>query len=353
MSPAPKFVIVKLGAAGDVLLATALARALRQTIPDCRVGWVTTSYCAPLLEANPDLDGVCALESGLAAWRTLRRWQAQFADATVLLPHRSTRIALLLRASGWRRIIGWERGSDGARNWGLLRSVRFDLRSHRLQQLADLLAAADLPLTQPLAPRLHLQPDELRAGEEHWAGTTGARWVLAPGGARNPWSAMPNRVWAREQYLALAQRATANGIALRWIGGRDDADLCLALSAALPAGASRSLAGSLSMRQSAAAIACANLVIGNDSLPLVLAHALARPALGIYGPTPGARIHAPGAAFVQGCAGCGPCYDPRAGVRGVAYLCPRARCMEQISVDEVYRAAHREGQTQWIRMAHV
>ncbi|MGH9393226.1 MAG: hypothetical protein ACRD1E_03585, partial [Terriglobales bacterium] len=45
--------------------------------------------------------------------------------------------------------------------------------------------------------------------------------------------------------------------------------------------------------------------------------------------------------FVQGQVGCGPCYDPRAGTRGVAYLCPRACCMEQISADEVWRAARR------------
>jgi len=347
-----QFVVVKLAAAGDVLLATALAKALRQSIPDCRIGWVTTSYCAPLLEANPDLDDVCIVSADLRAWGTLRGLQRRYADATVLLPHRSSRIALLLRAIGWRRIIGWDNGSDGARNWGLARSVRFDLRSHRLQQLADLLSAADVPILQPLTPRLALRANEMDEGAGAWSGTSGARWVLAPGGARNPWSDMPNRVWAPERYFELARRAAASGICLRWIGGAEDAPLCSELAQALPRPGSRTLAGLLAMRQSAAVIASADLVIGNDSLPLVMAHALSRPALGIYGPTPGARIHAPGATFLQGCAGCGPCYDPRSGRNGVAYLCPRALCMEQINVDEVARAAARAVPSASARVAH-
>jgi ADP-heptose:LPS heptosyltransferase len=150
---------------------------------------------------------------------------------------------------------------------------------------------------------------------------------------------MPNRLWPRERYLELARRAQTAGIELRFVGGPGDAALSQWLCARLEDPARCHWAGKLSLRHTAAAIAAADLVIGNDSLPLILAHALGRPALGLYGPTSAAQIHAPGQPSVQGRAGCGPCYDPRLGVRGMAYVCPRARCMEQISCDEVWRMA--------------
>ncbi|MGH9416707.1 MAG: glycosyltransferase family 9 protein, partial [Terriglobales bacterium] len=162
-----------------------------------------------------------------------------------------------------------------------------------------------------------------------WAGAGRPRWVLAAGGARNPWAAMPNRRWPSSRFLALAAAARARGIALRWVGSAEDRlepgveDCC----------------GRLSLRHTAAVIAASDLVIGNDSLPLVMAHALGRAALGLYGPTDARSIHAPGQPFLQGQAGCGPCYDSRHGGRGRAYRCPRARCMEQISVQHVVQEA--------------
>ncbi|MGH9393436.1 MAG: glycosyltransferase family 9 protein, partial [Terriglobales bacterium] len=194
------FLIVKLAAAGDVLLTTAMAAALRQTLPGCRIGWITTAYAAPLLEANPDLDDIFILPPARRIWAELRQWQRRYADATVLVAHRSDRLALLLRLAGWRRLIGWDNG----RNWGLARSVRFELGDHRLQWQLDLLAAAGIVPIAPLAPRLRLRADELAAGERVWRGARGPRWVMAAGGASNPWSAMPNRVWARERFLELA-----------------------------------------------------------------------------------------------------------------------------------------------------
>lgn len=345
------YVIVKLGAAGDVLLTTALARELRRLRPRAQCVWVTSDYAAPLLEGNPDLDGVFTFPLGRLrrpraagqfweAGRRLRGWRRRHPEAVVLLAHRSRRLRALLHAAGFSHIVGWSDGPGDT--WGLARAVPFVHGRHRLPQLADLLRAADLATGNParLVPRLDLNWSELAAGEQVWRPEgTGPRWVLAPGGAANPWSAMPNRLWPRERYLELARRAQTAGIELRFVGGPGDAALSQWLCAGLEDPARCHWAGKLSLRHTAAAIAAADLVIGNDSLPLILAHALGRPALGLYGPTSAAQIHAPGQPSVQGRAGCGPCYDPRLGVRGMAYVCPRARCMEQISCDEVWRMA--------------
>lgn len=342
------FVIVKLGAAGDLLLTTALARELRRLRPHACCLWVTSEYAAPLLQGNPDLDALFTLPAGRlrragGLWdglRRLRDWRRRHPGAVALLAHRSRRLRLLLRTAGFTTVVGWS--NDECDTWGLTRAVPWAPDHHRLQSQAGLLRAAGVEVGSlaRMVPRLDLTWDELAAGEQVWQpDECGARWVLAPGGAANPWSAMPNRRWPRERFLELARRAQAAGVTVRCLGGPGDAALCARLCAALDDGARCHWAGKLSLRHTAAAIAAADLVIGNDSLPLVMAHALGRPALGLYGPTAAAQIHAPGQPFLQGRAGCGPCYDPRLGTRGIAYTCPRARCMEQISTDAVWRLA--------------
>ncbi|MGH9475732.1 MAG: glycosyltransferase family 9 protein [Terriglobales bacterium] len=332
------WLIVKLAAAGDVLLTTALARALRLARPRATIGWITSNYAAPLLEGNSDLDLVVAIASpgGSALTRARAAWDWMHAlqqgrrhgPATVLLAHRSRWLIRSARTSGHARVFAWDD------------PVPFRRDRHRLALLADLLAAAGVSgPSSPWQPRLELRPHERNQGQVGWAGAGAApRWVLTPGGASNPWSAMPNRCWPPERFLELARRALAAGVALAFLGGPADAPLTAWIRSRLPPGSSRDFTGRLSLRQSAAVITAADLIVGNDSLPLVMAHACGRPALGLYGPTAGVRIHAPGQPYLQGWAGCGPCYDERAGLRGQAYLCPRARCLEELSVDEVWRS---------------
>lgn len=340
MSGGGNFLIVRLGAAGDVLLTTGLARALRQARPRATIGWITSDYAAGLLRSNPDLDAVLPLAAartgvrgraifGLAWMRTLWQWRRRHGPATVLLAHRSRLLARSARASGQTRVLAWED------------PVPYRRDRHRLEVLAGLLTAAGIAVPAGgLRPRLALEESERVQGEAVWANSGGApRWVLAPGGADNPWSAMPNRRWPRQRFAELARRAVAAGVELAWVGGAGDAALTAAIRQSLPAPGGRDCTGRLPLRVSAGVIGAADLLIGNDSLPLVMAQALGRPALGLYGPTAGIRIHAAGQPFLQGSVGCGPCYDERAAQRGVAYLCPRARCMEEIAVEEVWRRA--------------
>lgn len=317
--------IVKLAAAGDVLLTTAMSAALARARPGAHIAWLTSAYAAPLLAGNPDVNEVLLLPEGeraaatLALLRRIRGWKRRHPQASALVGHRSRGLAMLLRAAGLKPIHTLPRGK------------RFDPGQHRLAWQAGLLQAAGVECDwRRLRPRLELTPEERAGGEARWRGAAGSRWVLACGGGTNPWSAMPNRRWPLEQWRVLAARARAEGISVRWVGGAGEG------------GDGRdNLAGKLTMRESAAVIAAADVVIGNDSLPLVLAQALGRPGLGLYGPTAGAAIHGPGQPFLQGCAGCGPCYDPRRGAGGRAYTCRRARCMEQITPDQVWAQAQR------------
>ena len=67
-------------------------------------------------------------------------------------------------------------------------------------------------------------------------------------------------------------------------GGRDDKDQCENIAADIGPGAF-SLAGTLSLPESAALLRLSTLVIANDSGLLHLAQSQKRPVVGIYGPT--------------------------------------------------------------------
>ena len=54
--------IVKLAALGDVLRTTSVVRRLKACRPEARITWVTARAAVPLLEGNPDLERVLALE---------------------------------------------------------------------------------------------------------------------------------------------------------------------------------------------------------------------------------------------------------------------------------------------------
>ncbi|MGH9415493.1 MAG: glycosyltransferase family 9 protein, partial [Terriglobales bacterium] len=150
--------IVKLAAAGDVLLTTALAAALRQARPAQPIAWLTTPYAAPLLEHNPDVDEVLLWSGGAGGnWLRLRAWCRAQRPALVLLAHRSLRLQLLLRAAGCGRVVGWR---NGRARLGLAAAARFQPQRHRLQLQSDLLAAAGFGGVQARAPRLVLTAAE-------------------------------------------------------------------------------------------------------------------------------------------------------------------------------------------------
>ncbi len=68
---APRILVIRLSAIGDVVMASGLIPALRETSPDAFIAWLVEPAAAPLLRHNPRLDEVIVLPRGewLALWR--------------------------------------------------------------------------------------------------------------------------------------------------------------------------------------------------------------------------------------------------------------------------------------------
>ena len=61
--PNPKnILIVRIGAVGDVLMATPLVSAIRRAYPDSHIGFLTSHYAMPLLQYNKEIDALYSIK---------------------------------------------------------------------------------------------------------------------------------------------------------------------------------------------------------------------------------------------------------------------------------------------------
>ena len=71
--PPHKILIVRLSAIGDVLMASPLARALRDAYPAAHIAWMVEPLAAPFVRANPYVDEVILLDTPTA----IRLWRGK------------------------------------------------------------------------------------------------------------------------------------------------------------------------------------------------------------------------------------------------------------------------------------
>jgi ADP-heptose:LPS heptosyltransferase len=116
LGDAPRILIVRLSALGDVIHGVPVACALRDAFPRATIGWVVEGRTAELLEAHPAIDHVIRAPRGwlkspravLALRRELRSHRFDVAIDLQCL----TKSAIAAKLSGAPRRIG-KAGSDG------------------------------------------------------------------------------------------------------------------------------------------------------------------------------------------------------------------------------------------------
>ena len=264
---------------GDVVLTTPLLAALgAQHGP---VDVVTTPAAAPLLETHPAVRRVVPYDKrgrdrGWAGLRGLAHRLRAEGYERAYLPHRSLRTAALALLARVPARIGFHDG------WPFLYTEvrRRPADGHEVDRL---LALAQQPAAA-YAPKLYPTPDDERA----------AAVLLAAAGIAEagPFVAVaPGSIWGSKRwpyYGELARRLTAHTPVVV-VGGAEDAGLGEEIVRAVEGGQGRSTAisvcGKLTLRQSAALIARAGVLVTNDSAPLHIATAMGTPIVAVFGPT--------------------------------------------------------------------
>ncbi len=278
-----KMLVVAPSWIGDTILAQPLFARLHERHPGLVLDAFAPAWAAPVLARmrqirrvlpNPFGHGEFNLAGRRRAGRALREERY---DAAIVLPN-SWKSALLPFFAGIPRRIGF-RGE--ARHLLLNRMRRLDEQT--LPQLAQryaLLAeddktAAPAPLA---APRLETDAAALAATLDTLGlAAEPAPVVFCPGAEYGP-----AKRWPARHFAALAQRLAAQGLPVWLVGSAKDAPVGAEI-ARLAAGAARDLCGRTSLDQAVDLIACARLVVSNDSGLMHVAAALDRPLLALYG----------------------------------------------------------------------
>jgi heptosyltransferase-1 len=285
-----RFLIVRLGALGDVVHAIPVAAALRRAFPDARIDWLVSGKHREILDLVPvidrrlvvnDRDDANGGTSLVAAVRELRRARYDVAiDLQGLI-----KSALLARSSGAPRVVGFSSRYARERAARLFytdaydpgRGGLYDPREtrHVVEINLALLGVLGVTARRPEFPIEEFESDRARTVREQ----TGGRYALL-----NPGAAWPNKRWPPSRLAAIAahlrERHGLTSVVL-WGPGEES------IAAEVVAGAAGTavLSGRTTIADLVALARGAALMVSGDTGPTHIAAALGTPIVGIYGPT--------------------------------------------------------------------
>lgn len=321
--------------AGDVVMATPGLRALRARFPRAHLALQILPALAPLLEGAPWFDEVLPVVShrrGLAAilaeGRSLR---GRRFDLGICLPD-SLSSALLLRAAGVGRVVGYGRGP---RRW-LLHSAVPPLRAAdggrmvaRERHVLGLVGAVG-GSTDDTRLELFVTPVEAaeaaRALASRGLGADVPIVALAPGASYGP-----SKCWPAESFARVADALHDRGLRGVLVGAPSERPI----AARVVAAAARplvDLVGATSLGASKAVLRRARLLVCNDAGARHVAVAFGTPVVCLMGPTSLAKtnLNLERVRMLTADVACRPCYHR---------VCPiDHRCMTRLSSGRVLEA---------------
>ncbi len=288
---APRILIVRLSAIGDVIQGLPVLCALRDRFPRAMLAWVVEETAAELLRGHEALDQLIELpRKWLGSARTVgdvrRRLRALKAD-TAIDVQGLTKSAVAAWLSGARRRIGFG-GRDGRElsKWFYTERVRATSQ-HRIDSYLELLRPLGIESPEVRFEIPERRPDRVAVKEMvRQAGCQGGFCVVNPG------AGWPSKRWPPGRYAAVARHLGEQwGLPSMVIWAGDDGRSWAEQIVADSEGHAR-LAPAMSLIRLAALCRRARLYLGSDSGPLHLAAAVGTPCVGLYGPWPADR-HGP------------------------------------------------------------
>jgi lipopolysaccharide heptosyltransferase I len=333
-SPPRRILLIKPSAIGDVVHTLPILALLRRRWPEAHLAWLLTPACAGLLDGHPLLDEVIVFERHHFG----RGWRDP-ASALSLIEFlkdlRRNRYDLVIDLQGLLRsgLLAWQTrapvriGFANARELAPIfytHRVPIDsLEQHAIDRYLRVAEALGCEVDRPIEFPFHVT-DEDRAQIAAMLNGSGRYAVLLPG---TNW---PTKRWPVERYAALvAPLRERFGLTSVVAGSPDEIDL----AAQIEGGAN--LAGKTTLRQLAALIERAALVIANDSGPMHIAAAMNRPLVTLFGPTNPRRTgpYRRENSVLRVDIPCSPCYSRK---------CSHQSCLQWLQVEPVLQLAEEQ-----------
>jgi ADP-heptose:LPS heptosyltransferase len=279
-----RVLIIKIGALGDIVMATPLLRLIQAHHADARCTLLTAEAFAPLFANWPALETVSFPRRGAAAMLRALRWVRRGGFARVYDLQSNDRSAVLCALSGIRERVGnhprFPYTQHPAAPWRG--------QSHIFERMREVLRAGGIE-GEPGLPSLPATPAET-AAVRAWLAQQGlqrAPFIIVHAGAS---PAHPEKRWPGFARLCSALRG--RGVAPIAAGAAEDAAINRELAAA---GAIDATAG-FTLPQLAELGRYARAAVTNDSGPMHVLSCAGIPVYGLFGPTDWRRNHAVGQA---------------------------------------------------------
>ncbi|HWP01448.1 MAG TPA: glycosyltransferase family 9 protein [Methylococcus sp.] len=291
--PPRSILIIRLGAIGDVVFASALIPVLRRSFPETRLTWLIDEAYADLLIHNPRLDRVATWPR--ARWRKLRRqrrygtlWR-EFRELVGNL--RAERFDWVLDLQGLMKSGLWAWLSGGRSRIGLgSREGSQYLMTRCIDRRTPFSTIGSE--YRKLAQELGLDPGAfgMDLALSH-SSIEAARRIKANQGIAGPYAVFcplttrPQKHWLDEYWGTLSQTIAARyGWPVILLGGAGEVERSRSIAAR--AGPElKNLAGQTPLGVAGALIRGANLVVGVDTGLTHMGIALGRPTVALFGST--------------------------------------------------------------------
>lgn len=288
--PPPRFLLVRLGALGDVVHAIPVAAALRRAFAGARIDWLVSARHAAILELVPVVDRRIAVADrrgspgGLSVFAAVDALRQERYDWAIDLQG-LVKSAAFARASGAERVLGFAKSylREPVARFAYTDTFdpgaggMFDRREtrHVVEINLSLLEAVGVSAGPPEFP---LAPVDSDVAGEVQRRTEGKYALLNPG------AAWPNKRWPPARLAAVAEALKArHGLMSVVLWGPGERDL--AEDVVSHAGGAAVATPPTAIRDLVALARGAAVMVSGDTGPTHIAAAVGTPIVGIFGPT--------------------------------------------------------------------
>ena len=325
-----RILIINVNWLGDVIFSSPFIRAIREAYPDSYIACVTPPRCRDILTANSRLNELIVLDengaerSFLGKMKFALKLRGEKFDTAFIL-HRSFTRALMTVLAGIKERVGYD-----TKRRGILLTKRVVLPSgniHKVEYFLKLADAVGSDTSKKDYEFFITEQDRVRAGRI--LKTAGVDYsdrivILNPGGNWNP------KRWPTDRFSQAADALIEKyGIKVVITGAEKDEILADEIFRGMKNKAI-SICGKTNIRELAAVLERAKLVISGDSGPMHIAVSVRTNVIALFGPT-STEITGPygngNYAVIKKDVGCEiPCYD---------LSCNDNRCMKSITAENV------------------
>jgi len=289
------FLVVRLGSLGDLVHTLPAVAALRSSFPEARLDWVVERKWSALLDLVVGVNEVIPLDRSFAGLRACVRRLRSTRYGCAIDFQGLYKSAVLGWLSGAPRRVGFDGNTarESGSAWFYTDRVRPTGR-HVAEMNLNLAARVGAKPEAGMRFPLSVPEEEMRCMCERLAaeGVT-SYFVVSPGGG---WK---SKCWPPERYGALCAQLW-HRYGLRAVVNTGPGEESLAAAVVLAAAPAQPIVLMPSLKELAALLEGAKLMVAADTGPLHLAAALGTPVVALFGPTdPERNGPRPGGAVVR------------------------------------------------------